>query len=172
VTWESALDVYSVIPGFLQVTVDYPAGDRARPGDAIPIRIEVVDDDGRPVPDAHIAIETSDQAGIRPAQPSGDLVTLRTTFLLADPGIAEATTFTVTVRASREGLGESVVTTRVTVVPEPRLKLCPGGNLVSADDPCPVVSSPTSASFVWAATGTVIAVATAVALAILRKPRR
>ena len=173
VSWESAIGVFPETVGFLRVTVDYPAGDLARPGVAIPIRIEVADSVGRPMPDAQVAIETSDSLLLRPARPSGDGATLRETFLLVDPGIAETTTFTVTVRASREGFGESVVTTRVTVAPEPRLKLCPEGYFVPTDAPCPVVSSSTQdAPLVWAATGTVIAVATAVALAILRKSRR
>jgi ABC-type transport system substrate-binding protein len=173
VSWESTLDVFPMAQRYLRATIDFPAGDLTRPGGAIPMRITVVDNEGRPAPQARVTIETSDPASLRPDAVFGDAATLRETALHADSLIAGETTFTITVRASMDGLADAVVVTHASVVPESRTKLCPDLSRAPVEAPCPEVSSaPAGAPFVTAAMSVAILVATAVALAFLRKSRR
>jgi len=165
--------VYVFPPGvrFLSVAVELPIGDILGPGDALPVRLDVRDQDGEPMPDAIVNVTTTNETLLRPSRTNGTAADLTSLTVEADAAIANATSFALTVRAAAPGYYDAETSVPILVIPVARTYRCPTGEIVRDLADCPEVPTVDSTPVVLAV-GTAIAVAAVAAVLLLRRHQR
>jgi len=158
---------------FLSLTLEFPVGDLVRPGEAVPVRIAVRDQEGAPVQDASVLVESSDPARLRPSATNGNAADLATLTIEADASIANPESFRLAVTANKTGYEGASRSATITVVPLTPWYRCPDGTIVADPNRCPTPPSeegfPTGLAV---ALGTPIIVAAVAAIYVVRRGRK
>ena len=166
--------VYVFPPGerFLSVSVELPIGDILGPGDALPVRVDVRDQDGEPMPDAIVNVTTTNETLLRPSRTNGTAADLASSLLEADASIANATTFGLTVTASAPGFFDAQTSVAILVIPAARTYRCPTGEVVRDPADCPAVPTTDATPVILAAVAAVGLAAGFAAVVLVRRRRR
>jgi hypothetical protein len=156
---------------FLSLRLDLPLGDLVSPGNALPLFIEVRNQDDDPVPDAVVSVASTNDSLLRTSRTNGTAAELTAILVEAQEPLDGAASAAILVGVSMIEYSPAEASVVIHVLPTARTYRCPSGEVVRTTDDCPPPLPAEDATFVVVGLGALIT-ATAVAAILLVRRRR
>jgi len=156
---------------FLSLRIELPLGDIVSPGNALPMSIEVRDQDRVLVPDAVLNITSTNESLLRPSRTNGSAAELAAITVEASESISGVETAAVTVTASMPDYHGAEASVGIHILPTSRTYRCATGEIVRDPSDCPPAEPLQDASLVVLAVVAVVAATATAAFVVLRRRR-